>query len=279
MKNSTQQPLQIVVTNDDGVQAPGIWAASVALSELGEVTISAPRAQASGSGRSFPFYNDGKISVQTVELHGRTWQAHAVGGTPAQAVFHAVQDILGRKPDLVVSGINFGENLGDSLGSSGTIGGALEAAGLGIPALAVSLQLKNHRLEMRHPSEADFAAAAYFTRFFASLVLQKPLPHDVDVLKIDVPYDATPQTPWRITRSAARFRYYSVRSDERQSWDEPAKYDIIRNDRTREGLPPDSDVAAVAFDHVVAVTPLSIDMSSRIQLDDLSHELKSREQL
>lgn len=278
MTNTTDHPIRIVVTNDDGVQAPGIWAAAAALADLGEVTISAPRAQASGSGRSFPFFNDGKISVQTMEKYGRTWQAHAVGGTPAQAVFHAVNDILRCKPDLVVSGINFGENLGDSLGSSGTIGGALEAAGLGIPALAVSLQLKNHRLEMRHPSEADFAAAAYFTRFFAHLVLQNPLPHDVDVLKIDVPYDAVPQTPWRITRSAAHFHYYSIVSGQRQNWDEPAKYNIIRNDQTREGLPPDSDVVAVAHDHVVAVTPLSIDMSSRIQLDDLSRELKSREQ-
>jgi len=278
MRNSYQQPVQIVVTNDDGVQAPGIWAAAAALAELGEVTISAPRAQASGSGRSFPFFNDGKISVQNVELHGRTWQAHAVGGTPAQAVYHAVVDILGRKPDLVVSGINFGENLGDSLGRSGTIGGALEAAGLGIPALAVSLQLKNHRLEMSHPSEADFATAAYFTRFFARLVLQKPLPYDVDALKVEVPYNATPQTPWRVTRSAARFCYYSILPGERENWDEPAKYDIVRNDQTRDGLPPDSDVAAVAHDHVVAVTPLSIDMSSRIQLDDLSYELKSREQ-
>ena len=271
-------PLQIVVTNDDGVQAPGIWAAAEALADLGEVTISAPRAQASGSGRSFPFFNDGKINVQTVDLHGRSWHAHAVGGTPAQAVYHAVVDILGRTPDLVVSGINFGENLGDSIGSSGTIGGALEAAGLGIPALAVSLQLKHHRLEMQHPSEADFAAAAYFTRLFASLVLQKPLPYDVDVLKIDVPHDATPQTPWRITRSAARFHYYSIHSEQRQNWDEPVKYNIIRNDQTREGLASESDVVAVAFDQVVAVTPLSIDMSSRIGLDDLTHEFQSREQ-
>jgi len=77
---------QILLTNDDGIRSPGLWAAAQALSRLGAVTIAAPREQASGAGRSLPGTSDGLIREETVEVHGQQWKAYAVGGTPAQAV-------------------------------------------------------------------------------------------------------------------------------------------------------------------------------------------------
>ncbi len=91
-------------------------------------------------GRSLPKTSDGKIRIDQVQVNDQPWKVYAVGGTPAQAVLHAVLEILPQKPDLLVSGINFGENIGTSITISGTVGAALEGAALGIPSLAISLE-------------------------------------------------------------------------------------------------------------------------------------------
>ena len=112
---------QILLTNDDGILSPGLWAAAAALEKLGYVHVVAPREQSSGMGRSMPATSDGIIKPQQVNVNGREWTVYAVGGTPAQAVLHGVFEIVPRKPDLVVSGINYGENLGLGVTVSGTV--------------------------------------------------------------------------------------------------------------------------------------------------------------
>ncbi len=131
---------QILLTNDDGIQSPGLWAAAEALSTLGYVTVAAPRDQSSGMGRSLPGTSDGIIQPETLVVHGQSWTVYAVGGSPAQAVLHAILEIMPQKPDLVVSGINYGENIGTGITVSGTVGAAMEGAALGYKALAVSLE-------------------------------------------------------------------------------------------------------------------------------------------
>ena len=124
---------QILLTNDDGILSPGLWAAAEALAELGFVHVVAPRDQFSGAGRSLPSTSDGIITPRQVTVHGKEWTVYSVGGTPAQAVLHAVYEILPERPNLVVSGINYGENLSVGITASGTVGAALEGAGLGVP--------------------------------------------------------------------------------------------------------------------------------------------------
>jgi 5'-nucleotidase len=131
---------QILLTNDDGILSPGLWAAAESLSRLGFVTVAAPREQSSGMGRSLPGYSDGIIKPEIVTVRDQDWQVYAVGGSPAQSVLHAVLEIMLVKPDLVVSGINYGENVATGVTISGTVGAAMEAASLGIPSLAVSLE-------------------------------------------------------------------------------------------------------------------------------------------
>ena len=114
-----------------------------ALSELGYVTVVAPREQSSGMGRSLPITSDGIIQEERVQVNGQEWTVYAVGGTPAQAVLHGVLEVMPQKPDLVVSGINYGANLGTGITISGTVGAAMEAAALGFRALAVSLETPN----------------------------------------------------------------------------------------------------------------------------------------
>ncbi len=213
---------QILLTNDDGIESPGIWAAAEALSGVGYVHVVAPREQSSGTGRSYPRTSDGTIQEQTLRVNGQDWQVYAVGGTPAQAVLHAVLEVLPIKPDLVVSGINYGENLGDSVTASGTIGAAMEAASQGIPALAVSLEASLVD-QLGYSRKIDFSTAGYFTALFARRVLHKRFPEDVDILKVDVPRDASPDTPWMITQQARKGYYYPVRpAREPMDWEKPA---------------------------------------------------------
>jgi 5'-nucleotidase len=264
--------IQILLTNDDGIQSPGLWAAAEALSRLGFVHVAAPRDQFSGAGRSLPITSTGIIHPIQMRVNGKDWTVYAVGGTPAQAVLHAVLEILPRRPDLVVSGINYGENIGSGVTISGTVGAALEAASLDIPALAISLETDQaHHLS--YSMEVDFSSAAFFTHLFGGYLLKVKLPQDVDVLKVDIPTTATPKTPWEITR-LSRHRYYEPVRPDRISWDEPGKvgYQMVYDYRQD---PSDTDIYAVRVKKVVSVTPLSLDLTSRIKLPDLDHILRS----
>ncbi len=264
-------PPTILVTNDDGVRSPGLLAAARALLPLGRVVIVAPRQQSSGAGRSLPSTSDGLITPCTLEIDGRPHPAFAVGGSPAQAVLHAVLEVLEGAPDLVVSGINYGENLGSGVTVSGTIGAALEAASLGIRALAVSLETaQEHHLS--HSQAVDFSTAAHFTHLFARRLLAgEALPPDVDVLKVDVPSDATPQTPWQLCRQA-RKRYYRPLRPQRRSWDEPGTVGYGPGDPP-ETFPSDTDVYVLRVKRQVAVTPLSLDCTSRVPFETLERWL------
>jgi 5'-nucleotidase len=262
---------QILLTNDDGIQSPGLWSAAEALSNIGFVHVAAPRQQYSGGGRSMPSNSDGIITPLQVTVNGKEWTVHSVGGSPAQTVQHAVLEILPHPPDLVVSGINYGENVGSGITISGTIGAALEAASLKIPALAVSLEteVENH---LSYSDEVVFSAAAHFTLLFARILLEKSLPQDVHVLKVDVPAEATQDTPWEVTR-ISRKRYYEAYKPDRETWDIPSlvRYRHGEDPRTDS---PDSDVYALRVKKVVSVTPISLDMTSRVQLDELDSLLR-----
>lgn len=265
-----QKP-QILLTNDDGILSPGLWAAAAALEQLGFVHVVAPRDQSTGMGRSLPATSDGTIQTRSVTVNGRTWTVYAVGGSPAQAVIHGILEVLPRRPDLVVSGINYGENFGTGVTISGTVGAALEGAGMGIPSLAVSLETdKIHH--QAYSEEIDFSTAAVFTARFARLMLAGALPFDVDLLKLEIPADATPSTGWEMTR-LARMRYYLSLPPQRTDWMQPAQLDYEQAPNLHE-FPRDSDVYVTRVLKKVAVTPLSLDLTSRVSLADLDARVR-----
>jgi 5'-nucleotidase len=260
----------ILVTNDDGIDSPGILVAAGALLPLGQVIVAAPREQQSSTGRSLPPGSDGRVERRELCWQGQAIEAYAVGGTPAQAVLHAVLEILPRRPDIVVSGINYGENVGSGVTISGTVGAALEAGALGLKALAVSLQILSEKWFSYE--NLDFSTAAHFCALFTRLVLERGLPADADLLKIEVPVEATPETPWKLVRQS-RQRYYNPYLVRPGEMHEPGSIAArVRVDETT--LEPDSDVHALVYEKVVAVTPMSVDLTARVDFGELDKRIR-----
>jgi 5'-nucleotidase len=267
---SGERPL-ILVTCDDGIESPGLRAAVCAVLPLGEVMISAPCEQQTGTGRSLPRLSNGAIHEIEYRVGDQRVPAYAIYGPPAQAVLYGLIELVPRKPALCVSGINFGENVGTGITASGTVGAALEAADEGVPALAVSLET-DKKYHYSQSEEVDFSAAMHFTHDFAERMLSRQMPVDVDLLKLDVPCDATPHTPWRVTR-LARQRYFRALPSGRRDLSENRHlgYESVID---YGALEPDSDIRAVLVDRVVSVTPLSLDLTSRVALDELDRLLR-----
>ncbi|MBN1660255.1 MAG: 5'/3'-nucleotidase SurE [Anaerolineae bacterium] len=269
--NNVERPL-ILVTNDDGIQSRGLWAAAEALLPLGEVLVVAPDRQWSGAGRSMPHHVTGRVTSSRVDLAGQTVAAYAVDASPALAVVHGVLEFAPRRPDLVVSGINFGLNLGTEVTVSGTVGAALEGAAFDLPAMAVSLEM-DAAYHLTGDDSADYAAAVAITHFFASRLLAGALPYDVHALNINVPRDATPETPWWLSTQSRRRYFLPLAPDRKNSHGRPG-YAVITNPEEAE---VDSDVWAVLVDRVISVTPLSLDLTSRVDLCRLNHCLQDAE--
>jgi 5'-nucleotidase len=277
----TTPPL-ILVTNDDGIASPGLRAAARAVLPLGEVLVAAPARQWSGAARSMPSGPEGHVSPYRLEMDGHLVTAYQVDATPAQAVARACFELVPRRPALLVSGINYGENLGTDVTISGTVGAALQGAVMGIPALATSFQTPKET-HTKPSDDVDFSTAVHFTRLFARLLLTTALPFDVQVLKLDVPSDATPETPWRLTR-VSRHIYFVGMPPQADDLTEPAAAPLTeRAGRELDYEPlahpertePDSDIYALAVDHVVSVAPLSIDLTSRVDQGQMEALLRS----
>lgn len=262
---------QILLTNDDGILSPGLWAAAEALDELGFVTVVAPRDQSSGTGRSYPSTSDGKLSAEKLVVNGKEWTIHAVGGTPAMAVLYGIFYLIEGKPDLIVSGINYGLNVGSGVTVSGTVGAALEGAAAGIPSLAISLET-DKEYHASYSIDIDFQPAGYFTKYFASRLLTNEMPHDVQVLKVEVPRDATRETPWQISRLSPRGFYVPTAPEDIAAAEiNGIGYDLAPD---FDQSPTGTDSHTVINQRAVAVTPLSLDLTSRVDLGKLRDLLK-----
>ena len=271
------EPL-ILVTNDDGVRSPGLLAAINAVLGLGRVVVVAPTSQQTSRGRSMVGdFTDTLHRVERLVESEPTLEAYHLEASPALAVQHAMNTIFHlRWPDLLVSGVNYGENLGIDITISGTVGAAFQAAAYGIPAIAASQQVDVvHHYEY---GDVDWEGATRVVRRYAEqllatldalptpsaasgrLRLEDPHPFPFDVLKIDVPFACPPGTPERLSRLARR--HYFI-----HAIDEPTPESPIGAGRTRVDLDPGlvhpgDDIHAVAHEHAVAVTPLVVDFTA-----------------
>jgi len=231
--------LRILVTNDDGYRSEGIKALADVLASFGDVTIVAPTTEASAIGHALTLR-------RPLRLEHIGDRMYAVDGTPTDCVNIAVTQIFKGLPDLVVSGINKGWNLGDDVTYSGTVAGALEGALLGVAALAVSL---------RGATDYDFSHAAQAAAAVTRAMLQDPLPART-FLNVNVPRGQP--KGYRVTVQAKRNHITSVaeRHDPKNKpyyWIEEGQDDWEPHDR--------SDYQAVR-DGYVSVTPLHPDLTA-----------------
>jgi 5'-nucleotidase len=153
--------MKILITNDDGIFADGIYALFKELQQLGEVIAIAPASEQSAVGHAITLMTP--LRINQVNRHGEFF-GYAVNGTPADCVKLAVHAVMDQRPELIISGINLGANIGTSVIYSGTVSAATEGTILGIPSIAVSLAT------FRNP---DFTFAAKFARKLGQLVLDK----------------------------------------------------------------------------------------------------------
>ena len=255
----TLSPL-ILVSNDDGFDSPGLWALVEAVQPLGEVLVAAPMHQRSGASRSRVVYSDA-IRQETVLVNGLEVQAFALDVTPAQAVYHGVSVLAPRRPSLVMSGVNYGENLGTGITGSGTIGAALEGAVWGIPSLAVSLET-GPEYHLSNSPEINFQVASYVGAELARRVLALGLPESVNALKIDIPKGATIQTAWRLTRQSLKRHLYRRREgDSGAAGESSPVYERVLDPYEAE---PGSDIWTLFVERLISVCPLTIDLTAPV---------------
>ena len=235
----------ILVTNDDGVHAPGLAALAEALDELGEVWVVAPEREQSACGHALTLHRP---------LRSHQWgkQRFAVNGTPSDCVNLAVLGFLPERPALVASGVNHGSNLGDDVTYSGTVSAAMEGTLLGVPSMAVSLV-----------DDGDFTVAARVARLVAMRVLVEGLPPKT-LLNVNVPRDA----PRGIRFTRLGHRVYTGKVVEQADPRGRAHYWLGGGPPEWEAL-EGTDMGAV-HEGFVAITPLHLDLTNHRALAVMS---------
>jgi 5'-nucleotidase len=250
-------PAHILVTNDDGVHSPGLFALKQALEAVGEVTVFAPDRNWSAAGHSKTMHKP--LRIHRATLADGT-QAYTTNGAPSDCVGLALLGAIPVRPDLVVSGINQGGNMGHDITYSGTVAGAMEAVVFGIPAIAVSLDAREW---------SDFRAVTQVVTDLARLVLANGLPANT-LLNVNAPPVPSDQVQGvAVTRLGQRV-YRDVLIRRLDPKGQP--YYWIGGEPPTGIVEDGTDFGAVA-NHTISITPLSMDMTAYSFMDRLQHWL------
>ncbi len=244
--------MRILISNDDGIYAPGIRALHTAIHTLGETHVVAPNAEQSAVGHAITLSNP--IKCKPVEIDGAFF-GHAVGGTPADSVKLAVEGLLTQRPDIVVSGINLGPNAGISVIYSGTVSAATEGTILGIPSMAISLATF---------TDPIWDTPARIARDLVPKLATNGLPPDT-LLNVNVPNIPFDQIKgYRVTRMG-RSRFVEVfhrRTDPRNN-----VYYWMDGEMQQIGDSDGTDLRALE-EGFVSLTPIWFDLTHYAVLED-----------
>lgn len=247
--------MKILLTNDDGIHAEGLWAMEKALSRAHDVCVVAPDKERSAIGHSITLLHP--LRINKISTNGS--QGFAVDGTPADCVKLAVLEIMDTRPELVVSGINPGPNVGINLNYSGTVSAAKEAALMGLPAIAVSQGL---------PRDSCFGHTADIVCSLIARVIEKGLPQ-ATFLNVNVPACLPEQIKGvRITRQAMEAplrETFHKRTDPRnQTYYWQGVENQVFDDQA------DTDGSALR-QNCISVTPVRCDMTDYKAIEHLKH--------
>ena len=255
--------MRVLITNDDGIQAKGLNAvrrALIGLPEL-EVHVIAPDSNRSATARSITTRSP--LWVQEVEFDDGS-RGFATDGTPVDCVRFADLGLLGARPELIVSGINHGANLGDDITYSGTVAAAFEGIVLGVPAIAISQQSAAREMDFRWGRDFDFSVAAAFAAELVRAVAEDPLPADT-LLNVNCP--AGPPTGIEVTHLGKRLYNDELKLVEEDRESDRRRYEIYGFEPSFEDE-EGSDLSAIAQGRT-SVTPVHFDLTDRPGLDRL----------
>jgi 5'-nucleotidase len=260
--------MKILLTNDDGIQATGLHAMRKALREVpdAELAVIAPDANRSASARSITTRTP--LWVEEVAFEDGS-SGFATDGTPVDCVRFAWLGLIDFEPELIVSGINHGANLGDDITYSGTVAAALEGAVLGVPAIAVSQQSKNRELDFRLGREFDFDVAASFVARLVECLEERPISPGT-LLNVNCPAVPAAQLAGAaVTRLGKRIYHDKLELEEDADGSGPRRrrYRIYGDDPTyheEDG----TDFAAIRAG-MISVTPLHFELTDVARMEEL----------
>ncbi len=266
--------MNILISNDDGVFAPGILAAKQAVEDLADVTVVAPDDNNSSVGRRITLFKH--LKIKNCELQDGSW-AYSVSGSPADAVIVGADYVMGEKPDLVISGINQGVNISCDITSSGTVCAALEAVSLGIPAIAVSLFIDPKTSYKQDENgewyvDYDFTLTKNVLHDLVLKIIDEGFPEGVDMFNLNVPSNYASEDV-EITHLSHRMLDKHVIDNEDNDYEELFNYSLeenqeiddlimITSDLVRE-YDEGSDGYALFVEKRPSLTPLKVDMTYR----------------
>jgi 5'-nucleotidase len=255
--------MRVLITNDDGIQATGLHAVRRELIGIEglEVHVIAPDSNRSATARSITTRSP--LWVEEVPFDDGT-SGYATDGTPVDCVRFAELGLIGERPELIVSGVNHGSNLGDDITYSGTVAAALEGIVLGIPAIAISQQSAAHEMDFRLGREFDFSVAAAFAAELVRRVAQEPLPADT-LLNVNCP--AGQPSGIEVTHLGKRLYNDEMKLVGEDPETGRHRYQIYGFEPSFEDE-PGSDLSAIARDRI-SVTPVHFDLTDRPSLDRL----------
>ncbi len=264
--------MNILISNDDGVFAPGILALKQAIEDLGNVTVVAPDKNNSSVGRRLTLFKH--LKLDEVKLADGS-QAYSVSGTPADCVVVGAEYIMDEKPDLVICGINQGVNISSDITSSGTVCAALEAVSLGIPAIAVSLFMDPKTSFKKDENgewyvDYDFTLTKKVMHDLVSKIIDKGFPPEVDLFNLNVPsnYECEEIKITHLShkmlekkvidnRNVEKSEIFNYPLDENQNSDDLI---MITSDLVKD-YDEGSDGYALIVEKRPSLTPLSADMT------------------
>jgi 5'-nucleotidase len=251
--------MRILITNDDGVTSKGIKALNDAVKDLGDTMVVAPSRQQSGIGHAITLMKPLRAIPTKID---EDTEAYAVTGTPTDCVILGSKNLMGEEPDLVISGINIGENLARSITTSGTLGATFEAAYFGIPAIAVSIQVKHEDIKFKDGVQTvDYSFAKKIVRKLVKKIIDHGMPEDVNILNLNIP--ANPVSDEIVQVKLANKMYDTDVEERIDPFGHPYYWIIGGLIMEEEG---DTDVHTLRVENKSTLTALSTDMTTEVDL-------------
>ena len=250
----------ILLTNDDGIDSPGLLAMAEAAEEFGELLIAAPALQQTSMGRSFPRPEKlGIIKERRLSVNGKEQLGYGIYGSPAYAVDCGVLELAERKPDICLSGINYGENLGTNLTCSGTVGAVLEASTHQIPGIAFSIPAAIGIQRSQEYPQVNWETAKAVVHYWTNKLLVEKEICGAKWLNINMPDIIPPPQEYCYTKQSSQ-NYFDFLKPGERDFSKRYEYKSVINYRERK-LDESDDIYAVRVKKMISVTPILHDLT------------------